>query len=330
MTILPNKGKICLLLILLILSAAISLFIGSSGNIATEWRELFSGNDTLSVIYWEIRLPRILGAAAAGMLLAAAGCTVQLLFRNPLASPHVLGSVNASALGAVAVLLLGGKSLWGMMLGSMSGAAAALLGLLWINCCCRRTAALLLTGIALNAFASSAMSGMLFVAGERLEGVIFWLLGGFWKLDWQNSTLLITAAAVILPLLLSIHREMNMLYLGETAARHAGVNTRRVIATAVIAAAAATAAAVGCCGVIGFVGLLVPHIARKILGCSFISWLTGSALIGAMLMILSDLAARTLSSPLEIPVGVLTSLLAAPFFMVLIVNSVKQGRGILL
>ena len=124
-------------------------------------------------------------------------------------------------------------------------------------------------------------------------------------------------------MLINMHREMDMLYLGERAAAAAGVNTRRVIGMAVLAAALATAAVVGNCGVIGFVGLLIPHIARRFFGSNFRTHLWGAVLAGAILMVLADWAARTLWSPLEIPVGILTSLIGAPFFFVLIVGKLK-------
>ncbi|MBO5924433.1 MAG: iron ABC transporter permease [Lentisphaeria bacterium] len=317
-----SKASCKFTLLAVLLCAAVVLAL-CNGNIVEFLHNLQNNSDYLA-IYKDIRLPRILGAAAVGVLLAAAGCTVQLLFRNPLSSPHVLGSVNAAALGAVVVMALGIQSLWGMLSGSCAGALLALAVLLFIGGKNQRTAVLLLCGIALNAFASAMMSGVLFVAGERLEGLVFWLLGGFWKLDWQRSILLIITSVAVSVVLLLIRREMNMLYLGENAAFHAGVNTRKTILTAVLCAAVATAAVVGNCGVIGFVGLLVPHIARRIFGGEFARHLLGSALLGALLMILSDWAARTLFMPLEVPIGVLTSLLGAPFFLILILQKAKN------
>ena len=321
------RRKTVLLFALLVLTAAGALFCGAAGG----WemlRELVNGNlsaGNASVLF-EIRLPRITGAAAAGVLLAAAGCTVQLLFRNPLSSPHVLGSVNASALGAVGVMACGVTAPGWLLCGSSAGALAALGLLLALPRRNGRIAVLLLAGIALNAFASAAMSGLLFMAGERLEGLVFWLLGGFWKLDWHSTGLLLAVTAVILPVLLTVRREMNMLYLGEDAARHAGVDTRKIIAVAVITSSLATAAVVASCGVIGFVGLLVPHIARAVFGGDFARHLAGSALIGAVLMIGADCAARTLMNPMEVPVGVLTSLIGAPFFLFLILRKLKQSE----
>ena len=312
--------KSIVLVLLLLIAFVLSL---SNGNIMDFLHNVPENKDFLAICC-DIRLPRILGAAAVGVLLAAAGCTVQLLFRNPLSSPHVLGSVNAAALGAVGVMALGVQSLWGMLGGSCTGALAALAILLVIGGKNQRTAVLLLCGIALNAFASAMMSGVLFVAAERLEGLVFWLLGGFWKLDWQRCWLLMISALVVSTLLLLIRREMNMLYLGENAAFHAGVNTRKTVLIAVLCATVATAAVVGNCGVIGFVGLLVPHMARRIFGGEFAPHLLGSALLGALLMILSDWAARTLFMPLEVPIGVLTSLLGAPFFLLLILQRAKK------
>ena len=313
----------------LLLIAVLALCCGSTPETAAELRGLFSGG-TLSgasrIVLLEIRLPRIIGAAAAGILLASAGCAVQLIFRNPLSSPHVLGSVNASALGAVAVMALGGVSLASLLAGGFAG-AVLVLGVLLLITCRRDTVTLLLAGIALNAFASAAMSGILFVAGERLEGLVFWLLGGFWRLDWLQCAVLLGICVPVLSILYIFRREMNMLYLGENAAATAGVNTRRVVFFAVLSVTLATAAVVSCCGVIGFVGLLVPHMARRIFGGEFAASLTGSALLGACLMILSDLIGRMLVPPLEIPVGVLTALIGAPFFLMLILGKMR-GYGV--
>lgn len=319
------KSKIALTALLLLILLTLSVI----NKDYSELLQLLQGGNAneFGDILFSIRLPRAAGAGFAGVLLAAAGCTVQLLFRNPLSSPHVLGSVNTAALGAVGVMALGLHSLTALFLGSCAGALSALL-LLWLLPKNRTgTALLLLAGVALNAFAAAAMSGILFAAGERLEGLVFWLLGGFWKLDWASCALLAAAAVVILPLLLYIRREMNMLYLGESAARHAGVDTSEIIFIAVIASAVSVASVVGCCGVIGFVGLLVPHIGRRIFGGDFARHLCGSALLGALLMIGADWAARTLLSPLEIPIGVLTSLIGAPFFMFLILRCSKNGRA---
>ena len=319
------RGKYILASVLLLITLLLALAGG-------EWREFgafVSGNadNEVNTIFLHIRLPRVLGAAVSGVLLAAAGCTVQLLFRNPLSSPHVIGSVNAAALGAVGVMALGIHSLWGMFGGSCLGALAALWLLLTLPRSRGGIAVLLLAGVALNAFASAAVSGILFIAGERLEGLIFWLLGGFWKLDWESMILLLTVIALLMPALIAIRREMNMLYLGENAARHAGVDTNRVIFVSVICSALATAAVVGCCGVIGFVGLLVPHIARRIFGSDFALHLAGAGLTGAILMAAADYAARSIFAPLEMPVGVLTSLIGAPFFAVLILRCLKRGAS---
>lgn len=318
-----NKVKFVILSVLLLLAILSALLCGA-GNIIGE---LFVGklSDEILLILRDIRLPRVLGAAAAGALLALAGCCVQLLFRNPLSSPHVLGSVNASALGAVLVLALGGHSLGWMLSGSCAGAAISMIFLLSLGRSRERIGTLLLAGIALNAFTSAIMSGLLFVAGERLEGLVFWLLGGFWRLDWLRSDVLLAASVLLLSLGWLMRREMNMLYLGENAAAHAGVDTRKVVAGAVLLCSLATALVVGNCGVIGFVGLLIPHVARRFFGGEFGIMILASALLGSLLTVLADLAARTLFAPLEIPVGILTSMLGAPFFLLIILQRIRRG-----
>ena len=275
-----TKIKFIAAFFLLILVALLALCSGAGGTLwhelAVVWGSGATVDEAALTVLGQIRLPRVIGAAATGGLLAAAGCTVQLLFRNPLSSPHVLGSVNTAALGAVLCLAAGGTTLLPMLLGSTVGALLALVLLLFIGRGYQQTSTLLLAGIALNAFASAAMSGILFASGEHLEGIVFWLLGGFWNLDWQRSNILIFSMLVIVVILLNMRREMNMLYLGERAAAAAGVDTKRVIFAAVSVSALATAVVVGNCGVIGFVGLLIPHISRRIFGGEFRIHLLGA------------------------------------------------------
>ncbi len=290
------------------------------------WR-LLSGDELTPgsrIILLQIRLPRLLASFLAGAMLAAAGCATQNLFRNDLASPHVLGIVNAAALGAVCGLLfLNG----GMM--TTLGIACGLLTLLLLFAPGKIRgwdgATLILAGIAVNAFTSALTSGALFLADERLNSLVFWLLGGFWRISWQEVLLLAPAAVLGCAVLFALSSELDMLLLGDRAAALAGVPLQRVKPVAMLAIAGLTAVVVSCCGVIGFVGLAVPHIVRIWVGASFRRLLPGAIMAGGTLLLLADLLARTLAAPLEIPVGILTALGGGPFFFYLLLR--KGGTG---
>ena len=268
-------------------------------------------SDSARMILLELRLPRLLAAVLAGGMLGAAGCATQNLFRNDLASPHVLGVVNTAALGAVIGLFLPGI---GLTVPAMVFAALSL-GILFLIGRRRSWdgATLILAGIAVNAFTSALTSGALYLADERLSALVFWLLGGFWRITWGDVILL---AAV---------GELDMLLLGDRSAELAGVRMKRLKPLLMLTVAALSASVVSCCGVIGFVGLAVPHMVRMLCGGTFRKLLPGkllpgSILAGGFLLLLADLAARTVAAPQEIPVGILTSLAGGPFFFYLLLH----------
>ena len=311
------------LLIILGVLFPVAWGIGSGETGLAELGQLLCGGDVspaAKTVLLELRLPRILGALLVGGMLAGSGCAAQNLFRNDLASPHVLGCVNAAALGAVAALLLGG--------GSMMMAAAALiatlvtLGILlipgwrsrWDSC------SIILAGVAVNACCAALSSGALYLADERLNTLVFWLLGGFWRMGWPEVLLLLVTALTGWGILGRMAPEMDMLLLGDRGAAMAGVDLKKVKITVLLVIALLTAAAVSCCGVIGFVGLAVPHIVRLTGSGRFQRLLPRSILAGALLLLLADLAGRTRVPEREIPVGIITALAGAPFFFYLLVR----------
>ena len=307
------------------LAAALCLLLPLSWGIGageSSWRELAALatgreiSDAARTVLLDLRLPRLLCALFAGGMLGAAGCASQNLFRNDLASPHVLGVVHASALGAVIGLLLGGSCMTGFAI--LFGVAA--LALLFLPG--RRMgwdgAALILAGIAVNAFASALTSGALFLAEERLSSMVFWLLGGFWRSSWADVQLLAPVALTGWIVLDRMAPEMDLLLLGDRTAALSGAKLHWVKPAAMLTVAALTACAVSCCGVIGFVGLAVPHMVRLFHGAAFRGLLHRSILGGGLLLLLADLAARTCAAPHEIPVGVLTALGGGPFFFFLL------------
>ncbi len=299
-----------------------------SGSGSSGWRELLllaSGGevaDSARTVLLDIRLPRLLAALLTGGMLAAAGAATQNLFRNDLASPHVLGVVNAAALGAVFGMFCGGA--WITPLAIIFGILA--LTLLFVPGGRRNWdgATLILAGIAVNAFASALTSGALYLADERLSALVFWLLGGFWRITWQDIFLLLPAAATGWTALYLTAPELDMLLLGDRAAELAGVRLKLIKPLLMLTVAALTATAVSCCGVIGFVGLAVPHIVRFFTGAGFRRLLPGCILSGGILLLLGDWAARTVAAPHEIPVGILTAIGGGPFFFYLLLR--RGGR----
>lgn len=271
-----------------------------------------------SLVFWELRLPRVLLAAAAGANLALAGLLLQAIFRNPLAEPYLLGLSSGGALGAVVALAAGAASVtWPALAGSLAVAAIVLL------LCRRRIAAdlpsLLLVGVALGALAQAFTTAIIlrFDPGA-LRSILFWLMGSFAGRGWAEVGMLLPAALGGGALVYALHRPLDLLALGGEGAHHLGVRVA-VLQTAGIALAAVLAAlTVAACGTIGFVGLMAPHMARRLIGTPHDVSVPGSMLVGAALTVGADLAARTVLAGSELPVGVVTGALGCIFFLALV------------
>ncbi|BAS29324.1 iron ABC transporter [Limnochorda pilosa] len=280
------------------------------------------------VILWQIRLPRILLAGGVGAVLAFSGAVLQGLFRNPMADPFVLGLSGGAAAGAVASLAMGvgfrpvlsflpfpALPLFAFAGGLGSVILVYSLALEWGRA---RLESLLLSGLAVGAVMSAVVSLLLLFSGEDAHKAIFWLMGSLGAASWERIRAvlpyLVLGGLGVLPYL----RELNALLLGEEPAAHLGVEVERVRRRLIGATALMTAAAVSVSGVIGFVGLITPHVVRLLLGPDHRRLVPASALAGAILLTLTDTVARTLLAPVEIPVGALTALMGGPFFLALL------------
>lgn len=282
-------------------------------------------------VFWNIRLPRVLLGALSGAALAVSGALLQGVFRNPLADPGLIGVSSGAALGAVAVIVSGLAPLGLFTLpfaAFVSGAATTLL----VYRLSRHhghtdIAMLLLVGLALNAVAGVFTGLLTYLADDAaLRSIVFWTMGGLGGALWE--TLLAAAPGIALALLLAprLGRALNLFALGEVEARHLGVTVEQVKRAAVLLAALATGASVALVGPIGFIGLIVPHMVRLAAGPDHRLLLPAAALGGAGLLILADLAARTVAAPAEVPVGLITALAGGPFFLALILRS-RQRYG---
>ena len=271
-----------------------------------------------SLVFWELRLPRVLLAAAAGANLALGGLLLQAIFRNPLAEPYLLGLSSGGALGAVIALAAGVTVVtWPALAGSLVIAAIVLL------ICRRRIAAdlpsLLLVGVALGALAQAFTTAIIlrFDPGA-LRSILFWLMGSFAGRGWPEVWMLVPAALIGGAIVFLLHRPLDLLALGGESAHHLGVRVSFVQTAGIALAAALAAVTVAACGTIGFVGLMAPHLARRLVGAPHGVSVPGSIMVGAILTVGADLAARTILAGTELPVGVVTGAFGCIFFLALL------------
>jgi iron complex transport system permease protein len=272
-------------------------------------------------IVWDLRLPRVLEAMTVGLGLAVAGATFQGLLRNPLADPYVLGTASGAALGAAIAVLIPVRIVileFGLLQGlAFVGALASVTAVYRIA----RVGggapmtSLLLTGYALGSLLAAGLAMSMYLSGAALRQIFAYLLGSFESSSWARLAGVAPIVLVASVLVLARARSLNGLLLGEDAAAHLGVDVRRERAILLALASLITAACVAVSGLIGFVGLVVPHVVRLVVGPNARLLLPLSALVGAVLLAFADVAARSLG---EIPVGVVTAIIGAPFFLFLL------------
>lgn len=279
------------------------------------------------LIVYDIRLPRVILGILVGAALAVSGAVMQGLFRNPLADPGLVGVSAGAALGAVSIIVLGATTLSAIsaLLGTMALPAAAFVGglvatLILYGVATRQgrtsVATMLLAGIALAALAMALTGILVFMADDRqLRDLTFWQLGSLAGATWQKigvAGAIIAAALGAMPFLA---RGLNALALGEATAIHLGVPVQRLKYIAIVSVSAAVGASVAVSGGIGFVGIVVPHLLRLLIGPDNRFLLPASALLGACLLLVADAVARTIAAPAELPIGIVTAVAGAPFFL---------------
>jgi iron complex transport system permease protein len=312
----------------------------SVGNLLRWLTGTETAEQTLSlrdrIILLDIRLPRAIMGLLVGAALAVSGAVMQGLFRNPLADPGLVGVSAGASLGAVLVIVLGG-SLFGPVFALASAHAlpvAAFLGALLTTSLLYRiatrsgqtsVATMLLAGVALAALASAVTGVLIFIADDKqLRDLTFWGLGSLAGASWTKTA----GAAPIILLSLAVvpflARGLNALTLGEAAAFHMGVPVQRLKTVAVVTVAASTGAAVAVSGGIGFVGIVVPHMLRLLIGPDNRTLIPASALLGGTLLLLADMVARTILPPAELPIGIITAFAGAPFFLWILLRGRSQ------
>ncbi|MBN1368339.1 MAG: iron chelate uptake ABC transporter family permease subunit [Dehalococcoidales bacterium] len=280
--------------------------------------------DTTETIILDIRLPMVIMAGLVGAALAIAGATYQGLFRNPLADPYLIGAAQGASLGAIIGFLL--PTAWAITgvgaipLFAFAGAiiATAIVYGLARSGKTLPVTTLILAGVALSALLSSIVSYLLISSGDKMHGIVFWLMGSFSLSQWSDVWLVLPYVIVGIGIILLYARPLNVMQLDEEQAQQLGINVERIKLILLAASTLITAAAVSFVGTIGFVGIIVPHAVRLIWGADHRFLLPLSILTGAIFMILADLLARTVQAPTEIPIGVITAICGAPFFLYLL------------
>lgn len=277
-------------------------------------------------VLFQIRLPRVALGALVGAVLSVAGASYQGVFRNPLADPYLLGVAAGAGLGATLGFGMGvGSSGIASLAFAGALAAVAVTYVLGRSVGGRTTTSLILAGVAVAAFATALQTYLLQRSVDTLREVYSWILGRLSTVGWSDVRALLPASVVAVAVLVASRRQLDVLSIGDEEAAALGVPVARVRWTVVLAATLATAAAVSVSGLIGFVGIIVPHTVRLIFGWSYRVIVPLSLLFGASFLVVSDLVARTVVSPAELPIGVVTAFLGAPFF-VAVLRSMRTAQ----
>lgn len=338
---LPRRFTLALLSLLLLLLALLSCILGASAlgpvqvievilyQLGWPWHALPPPFQNIAVV-WSIRLPRVVLGGVVGVSLALSGVTLQGLFRNPLADPSLVGVTGGAAFGATCSIVLSAL-FWPQLAQQLDLLAlpmAAFIGGLIVASLIYRLArrdgmtvlpTMLLAGIAINALLGAAIGALSFIANDQqLRSLTFWSLGSLGNASWSMLAVQLPILLIAVAGMWRLHRPLNALLLGEAEAGHLGVRLQSLKRAAIFWVALAVAVAVAFTGMIGFIGLAAHHIVRLLIGADHRYLMPGAALLGASLMLMADLLARTLVAPAEIPVGILTALLGAPFFLLLL------------
>lgn len=289
-----------------------------------------SQEQTHNVIVLKIRLPRILLASLIGIGLSVVGSSMQGMFKNPMADPGILGISTGAALGATLAIVTGMQKLvWGIGIVTIAAFAGALLTTFLIYSIARvgnkiPTITLLLSGVAVSFLFSSMITMLMVFNREQIENIVLWTMGSIAAANWRQVWLLAPIVLTGTVIIMTYARDLNLMATGDETAQSLGVEVEKAKKVLLVVSAVLVGACVSVSGIIGFVGLIIPHMVRLLLGSDHRSVLPFSAVGGALFMVICDTLARNLVPPAEMPVGAITSLFGAPFFIYLLIKSKKK------
>lgn len=289
------------------------------------------GDPTIESVLWSIRFPRVLLGLVVGASLGCAGAAMQGVFTNPLAEPGIVGVSSGAVLGAVAAIVSGAVAMgpWAVPAAAFGGGMAAAVSVYLMARTDGRAAVvtLVLTGIAVNAMVGALIGFATYLSDDaELRNITFWTLGSLAGATWSKVALIAPLAIVGITICVALSRRLDLLALGDAAAQHVGIGVEGTRLAVLACVAVLTAGAVSVSGTVGFIGLVVPHVVRMVVGPSHRWVLSCSAITGATVLVAADLVARTIAAPAELPLGVLTALIGGPFFVWLLRRSgIRQG-----
>lgn len=325
-----------LLLIVLLFSMVVALSIGVVRiPMDTIWqlaKAQFSHVDTSGVpasygiTLFQLRLPRIVMSVIVGAVLAACGCVFQSIFRNPICDPYVLGISSGSSLGGAISFILGWDVFYfGVTIPALITGLLTLFVILGISKMSRRRSieTLLLVGIAINFLISAVITLLVVMHQREMHKIYFWTMGSQASISWSEVLMMTVMTIICVIPFFFYSKDLNIMQMGEDVAKNLGVNTKRVAYITLIFSSLLIATAVSCCGVIGFIGLIIPHVSRMLFGNNMRSMFTYSLILGAFFLLIADTLARTLAIPAELPVGSITALAGAPYFLFLLLRQKK-------
>lgn len=330
----PAGVLLLILIALCLVLLVVAFLVGSSGISVGELGQLLRGEapDSVATVFLNLRLPRALGALLVGAALSLSGCTLQSIFRNPMADPFVLGISAGAALGAAVAMAFGGTTTAaGTSLAALLSFVFALLTILAVYMVARvrgrvTTFSLLLTGFAMSSLLSALMSMIMILQRDKMEQVVMWTMGSLTAMSWEKVLVILPLIALCAVILMFYGRTLNVMLGGDESAESLGIDTHRTRRNVLVLTSLLSAAAVSVSGVIGFVGLMVPHLLRLASGPNNRSLMPLSLVGGAGYLLFCDILARTAVPGRELPVGVVTAILGVPFFVVLLHRS--KGRSV--
>ncbi len=323
------RGKKILLLSLLTLLLLATIFVSIClGAVQVSLQDIFNPDSRLGALIFNVRMPRVLMAVLAGICLAIAGTMMQGILRNPLASPYVLGIAAGAAFGATLAIALGLQFVLGRYALFVLAFIFSLITMFMVYglASAREASAetLILAGIAIGSLFNAMVSFLIFISGESIYSIIFWIMGGLWSSSWEQVYIILPILSMGFIIALWFSWDMNALSMGDEMAANLGVKVKLTKILILTLASVLTAVTISITGTIGFIGLVAPHIARMIIGTDNRFLIPVSGLIGAMILLPSDTLSRTVINPAEIPVGIITSMIGVPFFVYLLLKRRKR------
>lgn len=331
----PMAARVGVLVGLLVIAFLAYVSLGTTPTLAPG--ELFSvlmrgpaGDDVLTSIVWNLRLPRACAAILAGGILGLCGAALQSLFRNPLAEPYLVGVSGGAGVGGTLAIALG-LEVWVFGLGTMAMAfAGAMLAMTLVLALSKRFGSvsvtrLLVSGVLVGALLASLMTIILVLSGQDSNRILAWLLGSLSTMFWPRVGLMALGLVIAFVGLFPLANQLNAMAASESAAVQLGVDPRRLIRRTVLACSAATGICVGAVGLIGFLGLLAPHLARALVGVDGRRVMPVAALIGALVLLVADLLAQRVVRSLELPVGAVTAVLGAASLILILRRGPERG-----